>query len=187
MQVVLLFSLNLCPQVRSCELCPCGVKRKSKSRHEHSRLLSTSIVCLHYWLLAKVLLRLIAFKLYTAKTKRGLFAKTPAVVYLASPLPCPFRGHEQKLRKGFLFGEAVCFNLFPRGNKKDAVNPKGFLTVIHFQIPTAPGSLLRTRCILPTSHCMRVRGLIQAGLQPSRRDKCVWRCPFSQLTVKLEI
>lgn len=69
-QVVLLFSSNLCPQVRSCELCPCGVKRKSKSRHEHSRLLSTSIVHLHYWLLAKGLLRLIAFKLYTAKTKR---------------------------------------------------------------------------------------------------------------------
>ena len=167
MQVVLLFSSYLCPQMPSCKHCPCRVKRKSKSRHEHTRLLSTSVVCLRYWLFAKVLLRLIAFKLHIAKTERGLFAKTPAVVYLASPLPCPFRRHKQKFRKGCLFGEAVCFNLFPHGNKKDAVNPKVFLTVVHFQIPAAPGNLLRARCILSTSHCMRVRGLTQAELLDS--------------------
>lgn len=128
MRVVLSLSSYLCPQMPSCKLCPCSVKRKNKSRHKHTRLLSTSVVCLRYWLLAKVLLRLIAFKFCIAKTRRGLFAKTPIVVHLASPLSCLFRRHEQKFRKGCLFGEAVCFNLFPHGNKKDAVNRKGFLT-----------------------------------------------------------
>lgn len=176
MQVALWFSSYLCPQMPSCKLCPCRVKSKHKSWHEHSRLLSTSVVRLHYCLLAKVLLGLIAFKLCIARTKRRLFAKTPAVVYLVSPLPCPFRRHAQKFRKGCLFGAVGCFCLFPHGNKKDAVNPKGFSTVVHFQIPAAPGNLLRARCILPTSNCMRVRGLIQAELLGSSHqgeNECV--------------
>jgi len=35
--------------------------------------------------------------------------------------------------------------------------------MVHFQIPATPGNF-RARHILPTSHCIRIRGLIQTGL-----------------------
>jgi len=65
MQVALLFSSYFCPQMPSCELCPCSVKSESKSRCEHTRLLCTSVVRLHYWLFAKAMLGLIAFTLHS--------------------------------------------------------------------------------------------------------------------------